>query len=307
MPFFKDAFNNNDTTSEPVGNDAVLFTDYMNISTNMNGENQSNGPPTEVVNKPPPPTTTTKRRFGIIRRTIFKVNRPPQKVFRRRKVVYNNRWDEEADINLRESPIPGGIRTLNFKIEPSNVVCIEDASSIYSSVHKVNKLRYHDIFFRSVDEGYQYYKLLHLCNKPFTFPAQAKSRTSIQRSYVKRCLAENNKTRVDVVRWRQEKGLKILFELTCQKFIQNPDLYRIMKEDKNKLILHVHGEDNYDACGRIEDLQMWLQENLHREINIPVTNDLGNLQLFPRISTGKNIQGIIIMLVRQYLEENESC
>uniref|UniRef100_A0A0K0G301 NADAR domain-containing protein n=1 Tax=Strongyloides venezuelensis TaxID=75913 RepID=A0A0K0G301_STRVS len=307
MPFFKDVNNSSNTTSETMKDDVVLFKNYMKIMATVDKGHQTNDTTTKLVIKSPTSTKTTKKRFDIIRRTLFKENHPPKKVFRKRQVVYNNRWDEEGDENLRELSIPKGIRTLNIKIEPSNVLCIEDASSIYSPVYKVNKLRYHDIYFRSVDEGYQYYKLLHLCNRPFSFPGQAKSRTSIQRSYVKRCLAENNKTRVDVVRWRQEKGLKILFELTLQKFIQNPDLYKIMEEDKNKLILHVHGEDNYDACGRIEDLQVWLEENLHREVKIPVTNDLDNLQLFPNISTGKNIQGIIIMLVRELLEENEWC
>uniref|UniRef100_A0A0N5BKI5 Ovule protein n=1 Tax=Strongyloides papillosus TaxID=174720 RepID=A0A0N5BKI5_STREA len=62
----------------------------------------------------------------------------------------------------------------------------------------------------------------------------------------------HNKTRVGVVKWRRERGSMILLEPT--HLIQNRGLYKIMKNDKDKLILHVHSEDNYDACGNIGNL-----------------------------------------------------
>uniref|UniRef100_A0A0K0FVZ1 NADAR domain-containing protein n=1 Tax=Strongyloides venezuelensis TaxID=75913 RepID=A0A0K0FVZ1_STRVS len=301
MPFFRHVYDNNGGGIRLTGGNSILNNNCTHISNISDDDCQLNGSTTDVVNVPPSSTTRHERRFNIIRKPAFKVKRPPKRRFHRRQITYNNRWDEEDDENLKEEPIPASIRIINIKIEPSNVVCIEDSSSIYSSVYSVKKLKYNDIYFRSVDEGFQYYKLLDLCNRPFTFPCN--SRTSNQRRYVKRCLAEHNKTRVDVVRWRQEKGLNILFELTVQKFIQNPDLCKIMKDDKDKLILHVHGEDNYDACGNIENLQTWLQTKINEIIQIPITTNFSKLQIFPTISTGKNIQGVIVMLARQYLEE----
>uniref|UniRef100_A0A0N5BQE8 NADAR domain-containing protein n=1 Tax=Strongyloides papillosus TaxID=174720 RepID=A0A0N5BQE8_STREA len=298
-------FNDEDYLNGIMEVDPTAVEYNVELTEELDEEDQPAEPTVEISNNTPPPSTSTKKHFDIIRRTTFREGPPDRHIFQRRTVPYANRWYVGNNMTLNSfSPTTEGTGTLKFKLEPDNVVCIYNARSIYSPVYPVKKLVFNGISFRSVDEGYQYYKLLHLCNKTYQFRYRGTSRTFIQRNYVRRCLAQHKKTRDDVIRWRQERGLKILYDLTLQKFIQNLELFKVMKRDKDKLILNIHREDNYDACGRVQDLQDWLQDNIDKVVRIPIINDFGNLQRLPKISTGRNIQGVIVMLVRQYLIEN---
>uniref|UniRef100_A0A0K0EEZ4 NADAR domain-containing protein n=2 Tax=Strongyloides stercoralis TaxID=6248 RepID=A0A0K0EEZ4_STRER len=238
---------------------------------------------------------------GIVKRKYFR----GEKFNLKEILLYNNDWDEENDVNLmKTTSIPRGIETLKYTIDSEKIILVEDSSSIYSLVHRVKNLNYDGINFHSVDEAYQYYKLIDFCGSNENMLYSMLSKKNAQRSYVKMCLALHNKTRADVIKWRGKEGLKLLFNLTYQKFVQNKELYEIMKADKDKLILNIFGEDNYDACGRVQDLVPWLHEHHFHPIEIPEVMDFSDIKLFPKISTGRNLQGVIVMLVRRYLEKN---
>uniref|UniRef100_A0A0K0G256 NADAR domain-containing protein n=1 Tax=Strongyloides venezuelensis TaxID=75913 RepID=A0A0K0G256_STRVS len=306
MSNIEEDFDDEDYLNEVMEVDPTAVEFNIELSEECDEEDHPDEPTVEISNQIPHRSTSTKKHFDIIRRTTFKGGRPERNRFQSRPGSYANRWYVENNMTVNSfSPTTEDTRTLKFKLLPENVVCIYNVRSIYSPVYPLKKLVFQGISFRSVDEGYQYYKLLHLCNITYQFRYRGNPRTFIQRNYVRRCLAQSRKTKDDVIRWRQERGLKILYDLTLQKFIQNNELYKVMKNDKDKLILNIHGEDDYDGCGRVQDLQNWLQDNIDKVVEIPIINDFGNLQRLPRMSTGRNIQGVIVMLVRQYLIENE--
>uniref|UniRef100_A0A0K0F3C9 DUF1768 domain-containing protein n=1 Tax=Strongyloides venezuelensis TaxID=75913 RepID=A0A0K0F3C9_STRVS len=235
-------------------------------------------------------------------RTISRRNRSP---CRDGDIRYNNFWDEDNDENMVVEDIPADVNSISFTISQENIIYVRYSLSIYSSVHRVPCIAFNGMNFVSVDEGYQYYKLLAFCGSTVTYNFPLGKSSCDIRNFVKRTLAEKRIGRKDVVRWRDERGIQIMYDLTVQKFLQNPRLLDMMIKDKDKMILNVFAQDNYDACGKKEDLKKWVNEMDGQVIKIPCMMDNFNIKYLPKISTGKNIQGFIVMMARKYLEDND--
>uniref|UniRef100_A0A0N5BG38 NADAR domain-containing protein n=1 Tax=Strongyloides papillosus TaxID=174720 RepID=A0A0N5BG38_STREA len=220
-------------------------------------------------------------------------------------IHYNNSWDEKNDENMIVEDIPADMNSISFTISDENIIYIKHSLSIYSSVHKVPGIAFDGMNFVSVDEGYQYFKLLAFCGSTVASNFPLGKTSGDIRAFVKRTLAENGIGRKDVVRWRDERGIQIMYDLTVQKFLQNPRLLEMMIKDKDKLILNVFAEDNYDACGKKADLKKWVSEMENQVIKIPCMMNNFNIKYLPKISTGKNIQGFIVMMARKCLENSD--
>uniref|UniRef100_A0A0K0EF61 NADAR domain-containing protein n=2 Tax=Strongyloides stercoralis TaxID=6248 RepID=A0A0K0EF61_STRER len=210
---------------------------------------------------------------------------------------------EEDDETVKGEPYKlESYDVMEFVITPATVIIVRNSSNIYSSVYGVENLKYNNINFHSVDEGYQYHKLLEICGESIAQQLQYYKTTFQKRLFVKKTLTQYNKGRRDVIKWRQEKGLKILVELTVRKFVQNPALLIQMKEDKNKIILNAFAQDDYDACGVMRKLREWLQKNKNLKVKIPYMAGNIFINSLPKMSTGKNIQGVIVMTARRLIE-----
>uniref|UniRef100_A0A0B7BX27 Uncharacterized protein n=1 Tax=Arion vulgaris TaxID=1028688 RepID=A0A0B7BX27_9EUPU len=86
------------------------------------------------------------------------------------------------------------------------------------------------------------------------------------------------------------------------RFEQNPKLMELLKQSKDKLLLNVFDADPYEACGAdANTVNQFLLENCGKTVEVPMGENPTNLQEFPTICSGKNIQGIMIMLARHEL------
>uniref|UniRef100_A0A0N5A1C3 DUF1768 domain-containing protein n=1 Tax=Parastrongyloides trichosuri TaxID=131310 RepID=A0A0N5A1C3_PARTI len=212
--------------------------------------------------------------------------------------------EQEDPIFLREQNIPEDVNVITYTFIKEDVIFIENSSNIYSIVHPVQRLSYEGLNFTSVDDVYQYYKLKEFCNPVDLHQYQMKMNVRDKRHFVKSCLARYGKTKEDVLKWREEKGLNHLFYANCEKFRQNNTLLLKMSLEKHMLIVNVYGEDRYDACGSIQCLNKWIKSNKEKDIKVPMVLNLRDLTVLPTIGNGKNIQGFIVMLARYALMRN---
>ncbi|CEF70229.1 Conserved hypothetical protein CHP02464 domain-containing protein [Strongyloides ratti] len=201
--------------------------------------------------------------------------------------------DDNIKIDLTQHP---QLLTVKYDITPDKVIIIYDASNIYSIVYNKSKFKYNGITYMSVDQMYQHYKLTQLCGKKKEEEFFTHKSTRYYRLFVKKCLITSGKTKNDVIEWRKKNGLQVIVKATLEKFKQNENLLREMKNDRDKLILNAYGEDKYDACGPISELHQWLNRNKYRSISVPVCEEPIILDYYPTISNGKNVQGVLTIL-----------
>uniref|UniRef100_A0AAF5DGC6 Evolutionarily conserved signaling intermediate in Toll pathway, mitochondrial n=1 Tax=Strongyloides stercoralis TaxID=6248 RepID=A0AAF5DGC6_STRER len=192
---------------------------------------------------------------------------------------------------------------VKYDIIPDKIIIIHDSSNIYSNTYQ-KMFVYNGIKYTSVYQIYQHYKLKELCNKEMEEAFFTHKSIKLYSEYVQKCLKLCQKTKKDVYKWRQIKGLQITTQATVEKFRQNKDLLNKMKNDRDKLILNAYKEDTFDGCGSIEILYQWLNKNRFKSINVPVYEEPICLENYPTIGRGKNIQGLIVMLARSILNEN---
>uniref|UniRef100_A0A0N4ZF92 DUF1768 domain-containing protein n=1 Tax=Parastrongyloides trichosuri TaxID=131310 RepID=A0A0N4ZF92_PARTI len=252
-----------------------------------------------LINEKPIKTICKKGERSHYKKYNKKNNGPSQ---RYNKDIKRKEIEKKIESHFeREQQIPYGIEKMCFVIDKDNVILIKNSSSFYSMMFPLKNLLIGRRNYTSVYDVYQHFKLLEFCNKTDIEILSSKETPKEKKLFVQKCIARYGKSVDDIVRWRNEKGLQIIFDATYNKFSQNSDLLQQMAVDKDKLLIYAHENYHYDGCGKYEKLIEWLFNNVGKNVIVPVIYDLGNDNIFPWISEGKNIYGVILMLVRQKL------
>uniref|UniRef100_A0A0N4ZTY6 NADAR domain-containing protein n=1 Tax=Parastrongyloides trichosuri TaxID=131310 RepID=A0A0N4ZTY6_PARTI len=217
---------------------------------------------------------------------------------------------DSAIVELLKQPqeIPPEIKTISFKIAPENCIIVQNKNSIYSNVYNKVTFEYAGQKYKSVDDAYQFQKLLQLCGQSFAEQLLKNNITLSKRNFVREIIKECSISKQDIISWRETNGLDVIYEATIQKFMQNTNLLDKMKEDKDKLILFTFGNDPIDSCGEAKDIDQWIAINSGKIIRFPCEQNPDNVfKTIPTISGGKNVQGIMVMLARHYISLENKC
>uniref|UniRef100_A0A0N5BGP5 DUF1768 domain-containing protein n=1 Tax=Strongyloides papillosus TaxID=174720 RepID=A0A0N5BGP5_STREA len=197
--------------------------------------------------------------------------------------------------------IPNGWNVMKYTVNLDNIVYVKNKHSIYSPVYYKAAFMMSDQVYFSVDDVYQSTKLNDLCGQVFAQVYLRKTTVGEKRAFVRDCIEFLGISKEKVIDWRNTKGLDVIIKATFNKFTQNEELLEIMKKDRNKLICNIFGDDSIDGCGTQKDVEIWADRAKGTTCIIPCEATPINLHNFPTIGCGKNIQGVIIMIVRHMI------
>uniref|UniRef100_A0A0N4ZZI8 DUF2263 domain-containing protein n=1 Tax=Parastrongyloides trichosuri TaxID=131310 RepID=A0A0N4ZZI8_PARTI len=197
-------------------------------------------------------------------------------------------------------------RPLSIKIliDKSKIINSAGFKSIYFNVHEAS-YNFNGRRFLSIDDGYQYEKLIFFCGRRFENEYFNCIGLKKRRSYVKKKLEAFNFKKDDIISWRCKLGFGVLIDLYMEKFKQNQDLFNAMLMKKDFFIVHAFNGDSYGGIAPTRSLDIFLESFDRTFIDISITRKC-NLENFSLIGGRRNLMGCIAMIARWNLIDNNA-
>ncbi|CEF67677.1 Hypothetical protein SRAE_2000233800 [Strongyloides ratti] len=295
IPILSETISPFDVTSQVTG--------QSEISMSFDSENKDNDhvnkrKPISILMKNNPGSRMANNERGNTNKRLFseKFNNDGRKSQHQKKP----KKDDSKILQILSTPqiFPANLSTMEFTIDFNNIVYIGSRKSIYSPMHDGAPFNYFGKKSSSVDDVYQEHKLRKLCGNEFAMKYYDYKTLDAKRNFIRNSLKFSKVTKNQVIDWKNEEGFDVIFNATFEKFFQNEELLNKMKDDKDKLIVNIYGDDPIDGCGDFNLFTTWIENNKGKKCVLPAQINPTNLDYFPTFGGGKNIQGVMVMLVR---------
>jgi len=212
---------------------------------------------------------------------------------------YGGRGGRGGGRKYSPPPSKGTVETKPVVIKKDEVITFfgreHFLSNFYASPFTINGHQY-----PTVEHYYEACKVYALVGAEWARNLKAVPDPGAAKTSSKRML--NHLPRGAVDKWRMSDGILVMKVAMTEKFRQNADLAKKLLETGDQVLIQVNRSDPLWAVAmNDEDFKKWLEENDGKSFDIPVDVNGDIVGNFPKIGNGRNLQGFVIMSVRNQL------